>query len=195
MNDNNNNLFTNDYSVIFEDDVEFKKDLHFQIQQIIHNLSIQNVDFDVIFLGNLNNNKGKHIVGNVFYLNPEQECWGTHALLFKNKNIKKVYDSVLNFNWPIDIQYKVSACNNEITAIVTYPSICIQKDMNSTIRNNKTSINKVIHNVTNVLVQKKQEMLKKRETQMKRIIQMKKLMQMKKAKRMKQLFITNSGFI
>ena len=133
VNGTNNNSFIDDYSVIFEDDVTFEAGLHCKIQQIINTLDETNVDFDMIFLGLLFDNKGKNIIDNIFYINPENPCWGTHALLFKNKNIKKVYNSILNFNKQIDNQYKDSADTNQITAFVINPGICSQISIESTI--------------------------------------------------------------
>ena len=44
----------NEYSVILEDDVICKHNLHKAIEQIIENMIIMNKDWDIIFLGNLN---------------------------------------------------------------------------------------------------------------------------------------------
>lgn len=127
LTDKNNNLYVDDYSVIFEDDVTFDSGLHNQIEEIINNLKENCIDFDLIYLGNNSKNYGEHIVNNIYKVNPLRNCWGTHALLINNKNIEKLYYSTLNIKHEIDSQYKLNICDNIINGLVVYPSICGQK--------------------------------------------------------------------
>jgi len=135
LNNYKNNLFVNDYSVVFEDDVAFDRNLHDEIEQIIINIETKQIDFDIIFLGNLNDNCGEYVVHNVYKINNYQECWGTHALLIKNKNIEKIYNSLLNIRAQIDIHYASLIKDQTLNGFVIFPSICRQKDdFNSTIK-------------------------------------------------------------
>jgi GR25 family glycosyltransferase involved in LPS biosynthesis len=122
-------------AVVFEDDVAFDRNLHDEIEQIIINIETKQIDFDIIFLGNLNDNCGEHVVHNVYKINNYQECWGTHALLIKNKNIEKIYNSLLNIRAQIDIHYASLIKDQTLNGFVIFPSICRQKDdFNSTIK-------------------------------------------------------------
>ena len=126
-NNKNNNLLENDYSVVFEDDVTFDRCINLQVEEIIKNLNNSGIDFDVIFLGNHNNNHGQHVVSNIYKLDPNSYCWGTHAMLIKNKNVEKIYNSLLNIKYEIDGQYKIDIDSNILNGFVIYPCIAGQK--------------------------------------------------------------------
>jgi GR25 family glycosyltransferase involved in LPS biosynthesis len=121
---NSNNLC---YSVIFEDDVNWiNLNLHIEIKQIINNLLELGIDWDIVFLGNLNNNHGKQLKGNIFYLNQRINCFGTHALLLNNKNIQKIYSFNCLIRNEIDSHYKFLIDNNKLKGFVIYPPLCLQ---------------------------------------------------------------------
>jgi glycosyl transferase family 25 len=174
LNNKNNNLYVDDYSVVFEDDVTFQDNLHSQIENIVSTLEKSNIDFDIIYLGNNNDNKGTHVVSNIYNLDPNKNCWGTHALLLKNKNIENLYYSVLSIRDEIDSHYKKCICNNILDGFVIYPSICsTQKEFVSNIKEYPQVEEFPPTNTTNI--------------QMKRIIQMKQIMQLKQRIKMKLL--------
>ena len=110
------------YSVLFEDDVVFSAHLHEKINSIIQKAP----DFDIIFLGNLNNNHGEQVVDNIYKINKDYPCWGTHALLINNKNIRKIYHELSVIKAEVDNQYKEAILSNRLTGYVIYPSICFQ---------------------------------------------------------------------
>jgi GR25 family glycosyltransferase involved in LPS biosynthesis len=122
--DKTNNIDIGDYSVIFEDDVLFKNNLHDNINKIINDLS--NDDFDIVFLGSLNKNHGIRKTNNIYYLNEKDWCWGTHALLINNKNIKKIYDNNCNIHHEIDNHYKILIDSKKLNGFVIYPQLCNQ---------------------------------------------------------------------
>lgn len=126
LENNYNNLFVNDYSVIFEDDVSFENNLNDKIEKIINELEICNVDFDVLFLGNYNDNHREHVINNIYRIDVDNKCWGTHALLIKNKNIKKIFNVLLNICHEIDSQYLISAKENLLNVLTIFPNICMQ---------------------------------------------------------------------
>lgn len=116
------------YSVIFEDDVKFEKGLHEKIEQIIQE------DFDMVFLGNLQNARGAHVKHNI-YKPPRGALWGTHALLFKNENVHKIIDTLTTMEMAIDNQYKKRFDEGRINAFVIQPNLCVQnKGLRSTIK-------------------------------------------------------------
>lgn len=124
----NKDINNQSYSVIFEDDVTWNNNinLHIKISQIINILSELEIDWDIIFLGNLNNNYGKKLKGNIYYLNPRIHCFGTHALLLNNKNIKKIYCFNCLIRNEIDSHYKFLIDNNKLKGFVIYPPLCLQ---------------------------------------------------------------------
>ena len=112
------------YSVIFEDDVIIDKSINSQIQTIID--SLKYINWDIIFLGNLNNNHKTHIVNNIYTLDKDDYCWGTHGLLINNKNAKKIYEQTCQIKRQIDNQYKILIDYDWLDGLVIYPPICVQ---------------------------------------------------------------------
>jgi GR25 family glycosyltransferase involved in LPS biosynthesis len=125
-----------DYSVIFEDDIDFNDNInpHEEIVKIVEDLKSINYDFDLIFLGNLNNNNGTNIINNIYKLDPNTICWGTHALLINNKNIEKIYNHNCNIDGEIDTHYVYSTHRNELNGLVIYPILFSQADFKSNIK-------------------------------------------------------------
>jgi GR25 family glycosyltransferase involved in LPS biosynthesis len=113
-----------DYSVIFEDDVLFDNTLHEKIEEIIETLADH--DFDILFLGNLNENRGTHLLKNIYEMNPAQECWGLHALLIKNKNARKIYEKNRTILSELDKHYKQLFDTNQLKGLVVHPILCTQ---------------------------------------------------------------------
>lgn len=121
------------YTVIFEDDFKI---IDNNLDQKINNiLSSIDIDFDILYLGNLNNNHSSLYKNNIYYINPEQPLWGTHGYLINNKNIKKIYNSLLNMDKAIDNKIKENFDNKILNGLVIYPILVNQNEIfNSTIR-------------------------------------------------------------
>jgi GR25 family glycosyltransferase involved in LPS biosynthesis len=115
-----------EYSVVFEDDVKFKDNLNDEIIKITQKLKDLSIDFDILFLGNLVGNKGEPIIDNIFHMDKKNQCTGTHALLIKNKNIKKIFNVNCHVKGAIDNHYTACNKNNELICLVLSPSICYQ---------------------------------------------------------------------
>jgi glycosyl transferase family 25 len=114
----------NKYSVIFEDDLKILDDnLDNEIKKIID--KIDN-NFDIIFLGNINNIHGDKIIDNIYSINNSDHLWGTHAYIVNNNNAQKIYDSLLNINNPIDIKLEYNINNNILNGYVIYPILVSQ---------------------------------------------------------------------
>jgi hypothetical protein len=122
------NHYIGDYSIIFEDDIQFQYnfDLDGAIKNIITDLKEMNKEFDIVYLGSLNNNYGEHVTKNIYYLDPTRPCFGAHALLINNANIEKIYQSNCNIKFAMDNQYYVNILENVLNGFVIYPSICFQ---------------------------------------------------------------------
>jgi GR25 family glycosyltransferase involved in LPS biosynthesis len=117
-----------DYSVIFEDDVVFDTTtLHANIEKIIQH----NVEFDILFLGNNNENKGEHIVDNIYHVNNRQECWGLHGLLIHNKNIDKILNVNYTLKHALDVQYLQLNRTKQLTNVVVQPILCCHANLKS----------------------------------------------------------------
>ena len=126
----------NDYTVIFEDDFKINDDdLNKEINKIINKT---NGDFDMIYLGNLNNNHKIQIIDNIYTIDSLTPLWGTHALLINNKNANKILSNITNINQAIDNKYKSIIDDNSIKAYVIYPILVEQNtdDFKSEIRPN-----------------------------------------------------------
>ena len=117
------------YSVIFEDDVYFSQDLDSQIREIIGTLAAASGSCspaDIVYLGNLNENVGACVSNNVYLLDETIPCWGTHALLIRNKSAGKIYGCNCTPRGNIDNHYKSLIASGDLTGFVVHPSICFQ---------------------------------------------------------------------
>lgn len=130
MDEKLNNKHIQDYTVIFEDDMQFTQglDLDQEITNIITEINAANKDFDIIYLGSLNNNHGQQITNNIYSLDDTVGCFGTHAMLINNANIEKIYQSNCNIIHCIDNQYFFNIVNNQLNGFSVYPSLCFQSD-------------------------------------------------------------------
>jgi glycosyl transferase, family 25 len=125
----------NDYSVIFEDDAVIldKIDLDKEVNQILNKIKS---DFDLIYLGNLTNNRKNKYIDNIYNINFQDTLWGTHGYLINNKNIPKYYHYLKEMSLPIDIIYQQLIRNNAINGFVISPCLVSQnRHIESTIRN------------------------------------------------------------
>jgi GR25 family glycosyltransferase involved in LPS biosynthesis len=116
------------YTVIFEDDFVLEdKNIHDKIEKIIYNVK----DFDIIYLGNLNDNYdiNKKISENIYEKNNNISLIGTHAYIINNKNINKFYNYLTNIDKPIDRKFEQIINENIIKGYVHYPSLVSQDNI------------------------------------------------------------------
>lgn len=121
-----------DFTVILEDDIKINyENITTKIQNILKNFN----NFDILYLGLLIENKGKHVKDDIYELNKENNIYGTQSYVINNKNIKKIYDCITHVTSPIDVQYEKAIKNNTLTAYVIYPWLFSQDrdNFNSTI--------------------------------------------------------------
>ena len=109
------------YTVILEDDVIFSEDFHSQVLKIIK----KNIDFDILYLGNLDGNHGKHISDTVYKVDSSRLLTGMHAYLVKNKNVHKITES-LRYSGAIDLEIPELIKSGKINGFVLWPSIAHQ---------------------------------------------------------------------
>lgn len=115
-----------EYSVIFEDDVTFKTNICYEINKIITNMQSKNIDWDIIFLGNIGKNHSTHIIDNIYTIDKTSVCAGTHALLIKNKNAEKIYNTNCEIINVIDHQYKINIDKGKLNGYVIFRPLCFQ---------------------------------------------------------------------
>ena len=111
------------YTVIFEDDLNIEdNNLHEKILEIVNKVN----DFDMIYLGNTSDNVGEKYIDNIYQVDPNKHLWGMHSYLIKNKNAKKIYDSLLNIDDAIDVKTKKLFDLKKLNAYVIYPRLVNQ---------------------------------------------------------------------
>ena len=115
-----------EYSVIFEDDVTFKRHICADVDKIIKNMQLHNIDWDIIFLGNIGKNHGNHIIDNIYTMDSTRVCAGTHALLINNKNAFKIYATNCKIIHAIDFQYKLNIDSGKLNGYVIFRPLCFQ---------------------------------------------------------------------
>jgi GR25 family glycosyltransferase involved in LPS biosynthesis len=108
------------YTIIFEDDFNIKNDsFNNEVNNILNSVD----DFDILYLGNLNDNHGNNYKDNIYYINKKDYLWGTHAYIINNKNAHKIYNNLLNLDLAIDNKYKYLIEHNFLNGYVIYPII------------------------------------------------------------------------
>lgn len=116
---------TQGYSVIFEDDIlPTDKNMENKINAVLD--SLKNIDFDIVFLGNVNDNHGAHVINNIYHLDKNNNCWGTHAMLINNAHARKIFYHNCFINHEIDTHYKTLIDKKTLIGYVVYPPICFQ---------------------------------------------------------------------
>jgi hypothetical protein len=153
----------NGYTVIFEDDVSHVKlqqelfsnyilrswciqnpheplenvqDIvpHLEIQNVIIDLNNNNIDFDIVFLGILTNNRLDIITNNTYSINKSMPLWGCHAMIIKNKNILKLCENNYNIINAIDDHYKTLIDEGKLIGYIVHPPIFMQnRNLSTTI--------------------------------------------------------------
>jgi len=124
------------YTIIFEDDFVIKSDnlLH-EIKKIISVLNNKNIDFDMIFLGNLRDNHGKNIQDNIYYLDNTVSLSGTHAYIVNNKNINRIIEKIKKITNAIDTKIQNLSYKKIINSILIFPNLVVQNsNIKTTIR-------------------------------------------------------------
>jgi GR25 family glycosyltransferase involved in LPS biosynthesis len=124
------------YSIVFEDDFDVANYYFIEKVQSIIRLC-KNIDFDIIFLGQvLSQNKGNRITENIYEIDKNELLLGTHALLIRNSSIDRILDKVdCKIDSPIDHKLAGLGKSGELTILVIYPFIVNQKGGDSTIQN------------------------------------------------------------
>ena len=96
------------------------------VNNSINNINLNNIDFDILFLGNLNNNYDVQIEDNIYTINTEDEFTGCHGYLINNKNIDKIIENTEYIDRPIDTQIFDLLKINKLNILVLYPTIVNQ---------------------------------------------------------------------
>ena len=125
------------YTIIFEDDFivnssNFKDD----VKKAIDKLNNKSIDFDFLYLGSNQINYGENIIDYLYYVNPKQNLYGTHAYVINNKNIDKIIDNIKIIKNPIDVIIQDLSKNHIFNTVIMYPYTVIQnKSFKSTVDN------------------------------------------------------------
>jgi glycosyl transferase family 25 len=120
------------YTIIFEDDFLIKDD-HF-LENVKNAIKDTNGNFDILFLGNHNNNHGEPIKNNIYYVNNAETLIGTHSYLINNKNIGKIISETENIDMAIDLKLDHLSKTNKLDILVIYPTFVNQGSETSNIR-------------------------------------------------------------
>ena len=118
------------YTIVFEDDANIISD---DFQEDIMNIISSVNDFDIIFLGNLNENRGTKYNNNIYYVDKNEHLWGTHAYIVNNQSAEKIYGELLTMHTQIDNQYKNLVDTGKLKGFVIHPILVEQSKYSSTI--------------------------------------------------------------
>jgi GR25 family glycosyltransferase involved in LPS biosynthesis len=111
------------YSIILEDDFNIiSVNIKEQLQKLMNDLD--NMDFDIIFLGNtFKNNTDTPFKNNIYNIDKNKFTIGTYAYLINNKNISKLINLTKNIDSPIDNKIDTLIKNDLIKAFVVIPNL------------------------------------------------------------------------
>lgn len=119
----NNTANKKKYSIVLEDDFNVIPDNIIEKIDILLN-NLNDLDFDIIFLGNTFDNHSVDIVkGNIYNIDKNKFTIGTFAYLINNKNISKLIEHTKLIDSPIDNKLDTLIKNNKINAFVVYPNL------------------------------------------------------------------------
>jgi GR25 family glycosyltransferase involved in LPS biosynthesis len=119
---------TSGYTIIFEDDFNIVSNTFLQdLSAIFKTLEEKQIDFDLLFLGTLTNNKGDPVVDTVYKQNKGQDLWGTHAYIVNNKHLAKILDGINVMDRPIDNQYDILGRQDKLINLMIDPAMVNQQ--------------------------------------------------------------------
>jgi len=129
------NNYNSKYSVIFEDDFIISNNNFFNIiYDSLHYLCYNNIDFDIIFLGNLVNNHAEVIHNNLYNFDYNSELIGMYSYLINNKNIDKILKLIEFIDNPIDVKINHLIKNYKLKVFMIFPTIAtVNFNLESTI--------------------------------------------------------------
>ena len=117
------------YTIIFGDDFNIVKPLKFMddVRSLLNTILNKVPEFDLLYLGNLNNNKGELVIDNVYKINPTESLWGTHAYVVNNRNIKKIIYHIQHIHIAIDDIYEILGKSGKLNVFVVHPIMVDQQ--------------------------------------------------------------------
>jgi GR25 family glycosyltransferase involved in LPS biosynthesis len=118
---------TKKYTLVLEDDFNVMND---NFREVFENIlkNINDLDFDIIFLGNTFDNIGTQYKENIYYIDKNKKTIGTFAYIINNKNIDKIINLTKLINEPIDIKLNNLIVSGLLNAYVINPNIINYKD-------------------------------------------------------------------
>jgi GR25 family glycosyltransferase involved in LPS biosynthesis len=129
--DSNND---NGITVIFEDDFIINCDnFHQKINKIVDDL--KDTNFDLVFLGNTDDNTGNYYKNDIYEINKNKKSLGTYGYFINNKNANKIYSLMNHIDLQIDEKINYLIINDKIKAYVVKPNIVTHRyDFDSSIK-------------------------------------------------------------
>ena len=81
------------------------------------------MDFDILYLGNLENNHGINVLDNLYDIDLTQNLYGTYAYMINNKNIDKIINGTKTLECPIDNRLQDLGKTKKIISYLYYPTL------------------------------------------------------------------------
>lgn len=110
------------YSLILEDDFNIISD---DITKLLNDIlvTIDTMDFDILFLGNTFDNIGSQVKNNIYSIDKNKYTIGNFAYIVNNKNINKLITLIKPIDSPIDNKIDTLIKNDKLNCMVVYPNI------------------------------------------------------------------------
>lgn len=112
------------YTVIFEDDFIITSDsLIHDVKLAVGKLNERNIQFDILYLGNLQSNHGENIIDNLYYPDKNDVLYGAYGYLINNANINRIYDKTHIITKAIDERLTDLMKQGELNIALLHPNI------------------------------------------------------------------------
>jgi GR25 family glycosyltransferase involved in LPS biosynthesis len=116
------------YSIVFEDDFVLADFFIENVRQILENIRKQNIDFDILFLGQvLSENKGEYVADMLYQMDRSGLLLGTQALLINNRHIDTIVEKLEGM---IDAAFDHKLANlgrsGDLNLLVVHPFLVTQ---------------------------------------------------------------------
>ena len=116
------------YSIVFEDDFVLADFFIESVRNILENIREKNIDFDIIFLGQVvSENKGEYIADMIYQMDRTALLVGAQGLLINNNNLNKIIEKL---DGTIDVAFDHKLANlgksGDLNILVVHPFLVTQ---------------------------------------------------------------------
>jgi GR25 family glycosyltransferase involved in LPS biosynthesis len=116
------------YTIVFEDDFKITTTSFYDdVMQIINTCNENQYKFDLIILGNKNDNRGQNLKDNIYTFDKSKVSYGTHGYIVNNSHVDKIINAIKFIDYEIDVKYSRLAADGKLDILMIYPYLVFQQ--------------------------------------------------------------------